>query len=198
MEEDNNGHLAFASTGITCDGAFVTKVTALIFVFDPNAISGFPLHVCEAVNIRTDIPLAVIPVAIIGLPVVVSVLGVSVVVSLAFILVVVSILGVYIVVSLLLFPAPFEDIILHCENLSITIHKTGVPAGRTNLLFHFILASVLAAVVSFAAPFEDIILHGENLSITIHETGVPGRTNLLVHFFFQFTLYTFTRYFGTS
>jgi hypothetical protein len=36
------GHLlAFASTGITRDGAFVTKFTALIFVFHPSAISDF-------------------------------------------------------------------------------------------------------------------------------------------------------------
>ena len=49
------GHLlAFASTGITRDGAFVTKFTALIFVFHPSAISVFPLHVFEAVDIRTD------------------------------------------------------------------------------------------------------------------------------------------------
>jgi hypothetical protein len=49
------GHLlAFASTGITCDGAFVTKFMVLIFVFHPSAISVFPLHVFEAVDIRTD------------------------------------------------------------------------------------------------------------------------------------------------
>ena len=114
MEEDNNGHLAFASTGITCDGAFVTKVTALIFVFDPIAISGFPLHVCEAVNIRTDIPLAVIPVAIIGLPVVVSVILLASVPAIAIILASVPAIA-FIPASVVALPfaVPSEDIILN-------------------------------------------------------------------------------------
>jgi hypothetical protein len=80
----------------------------------------------------------------------------------------------------------FKDIILNCENLSIKIHKTGVPAGRTNLLpGPSVHASTIAATPSSSVDaaelaFEDIILNCENLSIKIHKTGVPaGRTNLL-------------------